>query len=184
MGEIVFVTGGARSGKSRFAESRATASQRSVVYLATMQPGDAELAARVERHLTSRPTAWQTVEEPLDLVGALVGAPPAATIVLDCLSLWVSNRLFAALPSPGDEPLDAWDTFVEETVAAAGEVLAAQVDRPGSLIAVSNEVGSGIVPVDRLSRYYRDALGFVNQSFAAAANEAHLLVSGLPLRLR
>jgi adenosylcobinamide kinase/adenosylcobinamide-phosphate guanylyltransferase len=182
MGGIVFVTGGARSGKSRFAEAQAAATGQPVVYLATMQAGDDELAARIERHRTRRPPEWQTVEAPLDIRDAVAACPQESTILLDCLSLWVSNQLFR--DGAESRSTAEWERFVGRAVEAANEVIRAQLARAGVLIAVSNEVGLGIVPVDALSRYYRDALGLVNQAFAQAADESFLLVSGLPLRLK
>jgi adenosylcobinamide kinase/adenosylcobinamide-phosphate guanylyltransferase len=182
MGAIVFVTGGARSGKSRFAEAQAAAAGQPVVYLATMEAGDDELAARIERHRAWRPPDWQTVELPLDIRDAVSVCPPESTVLLDCLSLWVSNQLFS--DGADRRAVAAWERFVGRAVEAADEVIRAQRARAGVLIAVSNEVGLGIVPGDALSRYYRDALGLVNQAFAHAADEAFLLVSGLPLRLK
>lgn len=182
MGEILFVTGGARSGKSRYAEGLAAASGRAVVYVATMEPGDDELRARIARHRARRPADWMTIEAPRDPVGAVASTPSSALVLLDCLSLWVSNQLFA-----GDDP-DGWDTargetFTDSCVANAEALVAAQRRREGPLIAVTNEVGMGIVPADAMSRFYRDALGLVNQAVARAATQAWLIVSGIPLRL-
>src|SRR5436309_3566840 len=95
---LTFITGGARSGKSRHAETLAAAQPNPVVYLATMEPGDAELEARIARHRARRPDTWTTLEAPLDVVAALETAPPEALVLLDCVSLWVSNLLFATLP--------------------------------------------------------------------------------------
>jgi adenosylcobinamide kinase/adenosylcobinamide-phosphate guanylyltransferase len=183
MGDLVFVTGGARSGKSHFAEACAADAGAPVVYLATMQAGDEELAARIAEHRRRRPAAWSTIEAPLAVADAVASAPPESTILLDCLSLWVSNRLFAD-GDPAARDVVAWGRFVERCVLAADEIVAAQAARPGMLIAVSNETGLGIVPADPLSRFYRDALGLVNQAFARAATAAYLLVAGLPVRLK
>lgn len=183
MGAISFVTGGARSGKSRHAEVLAAESRRPVVYLATMEPADDELRARIARHRDRRPAGWATIEAPLDPAHALGSAPADATVLLDCLSLWVSNQLFAA---EGVDTWQAarWERFVDACVANAEALIAAQRRRDGPLIVVTNEVGLGIVPGDALSRYYRDALGLVNQAFARAADEATLMVSGLPVGLK
>lgn len=183
MGLLTFVTGGARSGKSHFAEGVAARSPGPVVYLATMEALDEEAAERIARHRARRRRQWRTVEEPLDLAEAMRACDPAATVLLDCVSLWVSN-IFMRDAGPGDESTETFKRVIATCLAAAGALLAVQQRRQGAMIAVSNEVGSGIVPSDRLSRYYRDALGLVNQRFATAADEAVLLASGLPLWLK
>ncbi|WP_034386182.1 bifunctional adenosylcobinamide kinase/adenosylcobinamide-phosphate guanylyltransferase [Deinococcus sp. YIM 77859] len=166
---IVFVTGGARSGKSRFAERRAAAAGAEVTYLATAQALDAEMAERIARHRADRPASWLTAEEPLDVPAALQAAP-TPTVLLDCLSLWVSNLLLADLPDAA-------------VLSRADALLAAARARPGLTVLVTNEVGFGIVPDNALARRYRDLLGWVNQKAAAASDEAWLLLSGLPLQL-
>jgi adenosylcobinamide kinase/adenosylcobinamide-phosphate guanylyltransferase len=164
---VVLYLGGARSGKSRLALERAAAAPGPVVFVATGEPGDAEMAERIERHRADRPAPWQTVEEPVEVERALRAAAPDATIVLDCLSLWVANML---------------DTHpVEERGAAAA---AAAASRPGLTIAVSNEVGLGLVPMHPVGRRYRDALGRVNALWADAADEAYFVVAGRALRLQ
>ncbi|WP_102127213.1 bifunctional adenosylcobinamide kinase/adenosylcobinamide-phosphate guanylyltransferase [Deinococcus planocerae] len=167
---IVFVTGGARSGKSTFAERRAAAAGEAVTYLATAQAFDAEMEGRIARHRADRPGGWVTVEEPLGVPGALQAAS-TPTVLLDCLSLWVSNLVLS------DESDDA-------ILARADRLLAAARAREGLTVLVTNEVGLGIVPDNALARRYRDVLGWVNQRAAAASDEAWLLVSGLPVRLK
>lgn len=167
---IVFVTGGARSGKSAFAERLAAASGGAVTYLATAQAFDPEMEARIARHRADRPPGWGTVEEPLNVPEALAAAP-TPTVLLDCLSLWVSNLMFAGLPDGA-------------ILGRAAALLAAAHARPGLTVLVTNEVGFGIVPDNALARRYRDVLGWVNQQAAAASDEAWLLVSGLPLHLK
>lgn len=167
---IVLVTGGARSGKSSFAERRAAESGEGVTYLATAQALDDEMAARIARHRAERPPGWLTVEEPLDAPRGLAQAT-TPTVLLDCLSLWVSNLLLSDLPD-------------EAILARADALLAAAHARPGLTVLVTNEVGFGIVPDNALARRYRDALGWVNQRAAATSDEAWLLVSGLPLQLK
>ncbi len=168
MSELIFVTGGARSGKSRFALARATEiGGEDVTFIATAQALDAEMRERIATHRFERNPRWQTVEEPVNLSAALEGAIHEV-VVLDCLSLWVSNLMLAGLKEAA---------ILEE----ATQVFSSQGKR---LIVVSNEVGFGIVPDNALARTYRDVLGRVNQTFAAVASEAHLLVSGLPLRLK
>jgi adenosylcobinamide kinase/adenosylcobinamide-phosphate guanylyltransferase len=156
---LVLYLGGARSGKSRLAAERASASGASVTFIATGEAGDEEMAARIEAHKRDRPPGWRTVEEPRDLAGALAGVPAGDTALVDCLSLWVAN-------GGGDD-----------------SALGAATARSGLTIAVSNEVGMGIVPVNALAREYRDTLGRVNAAWAAAAEEAWFVVAGKTLRL-
>jgi adenosylcobinamide kinase / adenosylcobinamide-phosphate guanylyltransferase len=166
---LVFLLGGARSGKSALALRLAQAQSAPVVWLATAEAGDAEMAARIRRHRDERPTQWQTIEEPVRLHKALAGLDGDVCLVIDCLSLWTANAL---------ERLGAGD--VEAEAAAAAELAAS---RPGLTIAVSNEVGLGLVPANELGRTYRDLLGRTNAIWARAARRSYLLVAGLPLPL-
>ena len=156
---LVLYLGGARSGKSRLAVERAQASGGPVVFVATGAAGDEEMRDRLQRHQAERPAEWGTIEEPLDLAGALARVPGGATALVDCLSLWVANG------GSGDEALEVART------------------RDGLTLAVTNEVGMGIVPDNALARAYRDDLGRVNAAWAAAADEAWLVVAGRTLRL-
>ena len=165
---LVLVTGGARSGKSRFALSLAgAAGGDAVTFIATAEALDVEMVDRIGRHRGERNTAWTTVEAPRDL-SAAVERCATPVVVVDCLSLWVSNLMLDGV----DEP----------EIVARAQCLAPVPGR--LLIAVTNEVGLGIVPDNALARTYRDALGRVNQRVAASSSEAYLLVSGLPLRLK
>jgi adenosylcobinamide kinase / adenosylcobinamide-phosphate guanylyltransferase len=157
---LVLYLGGARSGKSRLAAERATASGAPVTFIATGEPGDEEMAARIELHKRERPSEWTTVEEPLELHAAIESAPARACVVVDCLSLWVANVLEQGRKADLSVPV-----------------------RPGPTIAVSNEVGLGIVPTNQRARTYRDVLGRVNAAWAAAADEAYFVVAGKALRL-
>ena len=165
---LVLLTGGARSGKSRLALDLAEREGAPVVFLATGEAGDDEMADRIARHRAERPSDWQTVEEPIALAAALEAAPDTACVVVDCLSLWVANLL-----ERGDED-------VEQQAAAAAAIAAA---RGAKTIAVSNEVGLGVVPATPLGRAYRDVLGRVNAIWADAAEEAYFVVAGKALRL-
>src|SRR4051812_19382761 len=127
------------------------------------------MAARIARHREERPAGWTTVEEPRRLLGAVAGAPPESCLVVDCLSLWVANLIEA-------EPVEAIE-------AEAADAAAAAASRPGATIAVSNEVGLGVVPATPLGRAYRDVLGRVNEAWVAAADDALLVVAGRALRL-
>jgi adenosyl cobinamide kinase/adenosyl cobinamide phosphate guanylyltransferase len=166
---LVVLLGGARSGKSRLAVRLAAESGAPVVFVATGEPGDVEMAARIEQHRDERPPDWTTVEEPRRLLDAVAGAPGGCCLVVDCLSLWVANLIEQA-------PAEA----IEDEAAAAAEIAAARAEQT---IAVSNEVGLGVVPATPLGRAYRDVLGRVNQAWVAAADEAMLVVAGRGLRL-
>ena len=161
---LVLLLGGARSGKSRLAVRLASEAGAPVVFLATGEAGDEEMADRIARHRAERPAGWTTVEEPVGLREAVAAAPPDATLVVDCLSLWVAN-VFES----------------REVEAEAREAAALAAAR--TTIAVSNEVGLGVVPATPLGREYRDVLGRVNAIWAEAADEAYFVVAGRVLRL-
>lgn len=180
MGEVWFVTGGARSGKSRFAERLAARTGLEVVYVATLEPLDAEMVHRIARHQEARPSSWRTVEAPRDILGALRSAPGDTCVLLDCLSLWVTNLLLDGQPDPSPEAVSALADGLERRIAA---VLEAADARLGPLIVVSNEVGAGLVPEHALGRAFRDLLGWANQQMAAHASEAWLLVAGRAIEL-
>ena len=180
MAELWFVTGGARSGKSSYAERLASATGRGVVYIATMEPLDEELVRRVAAHRAARTAGWETVEAPLDPAGALEAADPERCVLLDCLSLWVANRMGPLGDAPAPDDL----AHLERTLQAdAARLIDAARAREGETIVVTNEVGSGLVPPYPLGRAYRDVLGRVNQQVSAAADRAWLLVSGRALEL-
>lgn len=160
---LVLLLGGARSGKSRLAQRMAGPF---ATLIATAQARDEEMAERITRHQRERPPTWETLEEPLDLVGAL-GQARHGVVVVDCLTLWVANLLEAGL-----DPLKEAERFLQAVKESGKRV-----------IAVSNEVGLGIVPANPLARRYRDLLGEVNARLAREAQEAYLLVAGRSLRL-
>lgn len=166
---LVLLLGGARSGKSQLAVRLASARPGDVVFLATGEASDDEMAARIERHRAERPAGWSTVEESLDLERALAAVPPEAALIVDCLSLWVSNLLET--------------TPEDELVARAQAAVRVAAARPGLTVVVSNEVGLGLVPMHPVGRAYRDALGRVNAVWSAAADEAYLVVAGRALPL-
>jgi adenosylcobinamide kinase/adenosylcobinamide-phosphate guanylyltransferase len=162
---VILVLGGARSGKSRYAESLIAASPPPWTYIATAEAGDAEMAERIAAHRVRRGTNWQTVEAPHDLATALAGAKDTIPVLVDCLTLWLSNRMLAAA-----------DIEVE-----TAHLEAALDSRRAPVVLVSNEVGSGIVPDNPLARRFRDLQGRLNQRVAVRANRVVLMVAGLPL---
>jgi adenosylcobinamide kinase / adenosylcobinamide-phosphate guanylyltransferase len=181
---ITLILGGARSGKSDLAVKLADDSGGAVLVLATMQPADDEMHARVAAHRASRPEGWRTVEEPLDLAGALrAHARPGDFVLIDCITLWVSNLLLASVPDA-----DAISTN-DATVAVAGVgvaidgLLSWAAQFNGEAVIVSNEVGLGLVPPYPLGRLFRDALGLANQMLAEHADRVAYVVAGLVLDL-
>ena len=162
--------GGARCGKSALAVRRAQAHGGPVVFVATAEAGDAEMADRITRHRADRPSTWTTVEAPLDLAAAVAALPAGASAIVDCLALWTANLLVR-----GDD-----ETRI---VGQAREAADTAARRPELTIVVGNEVGLGVVPANELGRRYRDALGRVNAAWAERAGDVALVVAGrlLPL---
>ena len=184
MGRIVLITGGARSGKSRFAEGLAAAHGDAVRYVATAQALDAEMGERIARHRARRPPAWTTLEAPSDLVATLDGMSDAGAVLVDCLSLWASNRLLAL----GDDETSGWWESVAALETALTAELRAAIARARrqrwDLLLVTNETGFGVVPATRLGRAFRDLLGRLNQAAAADADAVYLVVAGLALEMK
>jgi adenosyl cobinamide kinase/adenosyl cobinamide phosphate guanylyltransferase len=165
---FVLLLGGARSGKSALAVRLAIESRRPVTVIATATAGDEEMAERIRRHRASRSASWKTVEEPVDLLGAIRSVETGDFLVVDCLTLWVTNLLGAGHGEGEFERLI--EPVVRELTGRRGVV-------------VSNEVGMGIVPANELARGFRDVLGFVNTRFASGAERAVLMVAGRALEL-
>ena len=176
------VLGGARSGKTRHALGLAEAASRarsaSVTYVATAEPGDAEMAERISRHRSERPSSWRTIEAPHSLAQALGTVAPGSIIVIDCLTLWLSNALLLDFDEQRPrEPLPGW--------AAEGEALVRYLqESAGAIIMVSNEVGSGIVPVSALARRFQDEQGRLNQLLAALCERVTLVVAGIGISIK
>lgn len=165
----LLVLGGARSGKSRYAQIRAERSGLKRIFIATAQAFDAEMRDRIARHQEDRGPEWQTIEAPLDLPEVIVArSAPDTVLLIDCLTLWASNVLLA----------DA------DTEKATKALIAAVRNAAGQAIFVSNEVGSGIVPDNALARQFRDLAGSLNQRLAECVDEVQLIVAGLPLKLK
>lgn len=167
---LTLLLGGARSGKSALAVRRARSLGSGVVFVATGEALDDEMGARIARHRAERDGEWSTIEEPVDLAGALTAAPRAACVIVDCLSLWVANLLER-------------DHGEDEIVRLATETADLAAARGAATIAVSNEVGMGLVPAYELGRRYRDVLGRVNAIWAERAADASLVVAGQTLAL-
>lgn len=167
-----FITGGARSGKSAFAENLANALIGKRAYIATAQALDPEMAARIEKHKQDRGIAWKTYEEPLAVGDLLKKLSSEYDIVLlDCLTLWLSNVM---AHTDGDEAV----------VSRLDDLVSAIKDCRGSMIIVSNEVGLGIVPDNPLARKFRDFAGMLNQKVAHAADEVYFTAAGIPMKIK
>jgi adenosylcobinamide kinase/adenosylcobinamide-phosphate guanylyltransferase len=165
--KLTLVLGGARSGKSRYAESLITALPPPWIYVATAQAGDEEMAARIKSHRERRGAQWRTIEAPRELAKSLLACGDGPVLV-DCLTLWLSNLMLA------EANIEEETAQLEDTLTAAN----------GPLVLVANEVGSGIVPSYPLGRRFRDAQGILNQRIAARAERVILMVAGLPLALK
>ena len=165
------ILGGARSGKSRLAEHMAQESQLAVTYIATAQAQDMEMAQRIAAHRTRRPAHWTSVEEPFALAAALLAhAAPERCLLVDCLTLWLTNLLLHP------------DVAMFDRERAA--LLATLPELPGQIILVSNETGMGIVPLGELTRRYCDEAGWLHQELATKCERVLLTVAGIPLTLK
>ena len=180
--QFTLVLGGARSGKSAYAEHWAAERGGAVLFVATAQAFDDEMRERITAHQAQRPSNWETLEAPVN-AGAALAAKLAATrydtVVVDCMTLLASNAMLAF-------PEDAPQATITAAVVAEAQALldAWSAHGAGHLLVVTNEVGMGVVPPTRAGRYYRDALGRANQTLAAAADEALLFVAGMPWALK
>lgn len=166
---LTLVLGGARSGKSRYAERLIEAQPSPWRYVATAQAWDDEMAARIAEHRARRPAPWETVDAPRDLASAIREAPAGRPVLVDCLTLWLTNAML-------DEAADL-AAEVDSLIAACKAV-------PGPIVLVSNEVGFGIVPENALARRFRDEAGRLHQRLAAIADRVVLVVAGLPMTIK
>ena len=168
MAMSILVTGGARSGKSRYAEQRTRELGSAPVYIATAEAFDSEMADRIAQHQKRRGPEWQTINAPLDLSQALREADGRGPCLVDCLTIWLNNLMFH-----------------ERDIAAATQALISVIHkRVDPVILVTNEVGSGIVPENALARRFRDEAGRMNQTMAEAVDEVYVSISGIPLKLK
>jgi adenosyl cobinamide kinase/adenosyl cobinamide phosphate guanylyltransferase len=168
---LTLLIGGARSGKSDLGVRLSRRGAEPVTVVATAEPRDPEMAARIARHRAARPSTWTVIEEPVELAAALGRVPPGERALVDCLTMWVANLVDGGV---------ADDAIVER----AGAALEIAASRPAATIAITNEVGSGIVPGNELARRFRDLLGRVNRQWAAGAERALLVVAGRALPLQ
>ena len=165
---VTFVLGGARSGKSRYAEAVTMTTPAPWIYVATAEPFDEEMRARIGEHKSRRGSGWETIDAPTDLAGAIEDAPADQTVLVDCLTLWLNNLMFRKIDI---------ETAIENLEAALAE-------RQTPTVLVSNEVGFGIVPDNAEARRFRDLQGRLNQRIAAIAGRVVLLVAGIPMLVK
>lgn len=166
---LTLILGGARSGKSSFALDLAR-DKEAVAFIATALPLDEEMDKRIRHHKEERPSHWKTIEEPIDLLTVIRGLNNVEIIILDCLTMWVSNLL--------ERYTD------EEIIRMAEEIAKYSRDLKSEVITISNEVGLGIVPEYPIGRRYRDLLGRVNQTFAKYSNKVFFMIAGIPLEVK
>ena len=178
MGQVIMVTGGSRSGKSYWAQKTAEALSAHRVFIATCPVVDNEMQERIRKHRQARDDrSWHTIEEPLNIAGAIDSSHEFPVALVDCLTLWINNLMYRA---------EKENTVLTETdiVAECRIVIDAAKRHPGAVLFVTNEVGMGIVPENALARLYRDLAGRCNQVIAEACNRVVFMVSGLPLEIR
>lgn len=171
MSELILITGGARSGKSRWAAKLAEEGDGPVTFVATARAGDEEMVERIRRHRAARPPGWHTLEEGTDLVQIFSPEGPVGTVLVDCLTLYVSNLLLEGRPE-------------EQILSHLRRVCEGIRRAPCRTIVVTNEVGWGVVPDHALGRTFRDVAGLANQIVAEYADEVYMVVSGLPIRIK
>jgi len=175
---MIFITGGARSGKSALAERLASERGGDVVYIATAEAGDEEMRVRIDEHRQRRPTEWQTMEATDDLPGTISEALKGdKTILVDCLTVYLSNRILDLGLASRERVMAALEEEMDQLKSACDT-------GNGQIILVSNEVGMGVVPGNSLARIFRDAAGRANQQLAAIADQVYLCVSGIPMKVK
>ena len=183
---MVLILGGARSGKSAMAQRLADEAGHRVTFVATAEPGDEEMRRRIEAHKAARPDWWRTVEEPIDIdQAAAAAALESDAIVIDCLTVWVSNHLCRLRVAESSEE---WALEIERLASTLESCASRLVEIARStevvLFVVSNEVGLGLVPATPVGRAYRDLLGALNRRLAATADKVLLMVAGLPIDVK
>ncbi|VAX19023.1 Adenosylcobinamide kinase / Adenosylcobinamide-phosphate guanylyltransferase [hydrothermal vent metagenome] len=178
MARLVFVTGGCRSGKSGYALSFAEKLAGPKFYIATCNPCDDEMDARVKRHKNERDsTVWKTIEEPIDLLSAMKKVENGGVVLIDCVTLWISNLMHDLRDKNNDE-------IENEILQSVRRFLFELEKTDATVVIVSNEVGMGIAPANDVARLFRDIAGRVNQLFAASSGDVYFMASGLPMILK
>ncbi|MFH2137369.1 MAG: bifunctional adenosylcobinamide kinase/adenosylcobinamide-phosphate guanylyltransferase [Candidatus Omnitrophota bacterium] len=170
MKKVILVTGSVRSGKSSYAVNLAKATKAKVSFLATCQPQDAEMKKRVKKHKNSRPKSWKTIEEPIEISKVISKLKINEVLIIDCLTLWISNLLLSGLTE-------------KEILKNIKEFVTVLKESKASIIIVSNEVGWGIVPDNKLARIFRDIIGTAHQIIAKVSDEVYLMIAGIPVRI-
>lgn len=196
MSQFTLITGGARSGKSTFAELLAAQAKRPVIYIATAQIWDGEMALRVKKHQEQRPSTWRLIEEPLNICDTLTQLKDEEVVILlDCVTLWLTNMLLAgqaeqsgltdqASPSESQTSCHIYNNLEPQILAKVQEVAQLAQEIKPKVIFVTNEVGQGIVPENPMARAYRDLAGRSNQILARKAEHVYMVVAGYPLDLK
>jgi adenosylcobinamide kinase/adenosylcobinamide-phosphate guanylyltransferase len=175
MGELILYLGGAKSGKTKAALREVEGRPAPRYYLATAQGLDDEMRGRIRRHQEERGPDWRTVEAPMDPAASLEAIPGDKPVLLDCITLWFSNLMWSR-PVAEQDP--------EWYMGHVGKLIAASANRAGALVVVSNELGSGIVPMEPESRLYRDMVGLAHQTIGAHASAVYLVVAGIPVKIK
>ena len=187
-GKLILVLGGARSGKSNFAEQQALRLGKRVTYIATAAIKDGEMAERVQKHRARRPATWETVEEEKNVIDVIRKGQKGDVFILDCVTLWLTNLLLDQCPPFQDVPAPSENVPVsskkEAWILEQAHLLGVSVSNGADLIMVSNETGLGLVPENPLARTFRDLAGKVNQILASKADEVYFIIAGLPLRIK
>lgn len=186
--ELHLVLGGARSGKSSYAENMATQlyqeKSAQLVYIATATAGDGEMHERIARHQQDRHDAWQLIEEPIELASAISKINTPSVILIDCLTLWLSNCLHASTDVWQDQKSAFIKVLMNVLSENAHQANASQPQQSHHILMVSNEVGHGITPLGELSRRYVDEIGWLHQELASLCNEVTMVIAGLPQKLK
>lgn len=182
MGKLILVTGGARSGKSRFAEEYLRTNFQDVLYIATAIPYDDEMKQRIKKHQDQRPSSWPTYEGHKQLEN-VIGPCENSAILLDCVTILITNLMFDII---GAKDITECDSQAVETevMGYIDHILEATKAYKGTIVMVTNEVGQGLVPEHALSRFFRDMAGRVNQRIAQQADQVYMAVSGIPVKIK
>lgn len=171
MGKLIFITGGARSGKSQHATKLAEKIGDKVAFVATCVPSDDEMKKRVKRHRSLRPKGWKTIEKPVKVASALKDLDGFDAVIIDCITLFLTNLMMEEMSD-------------EEILSKVTNLAQVAKEADFTVVIVSNEVGSGIVPANEMGRRFRDLAGLANQIIAQSADEVYLTISGIPLKIK